>query len=100
MIHCSCDCDAPTLSTIEGRATLRIVLSMEMTVSERQSVRRVHHRRRWISSGVQVVAMVRLRDRGGAPAPTGSVGTKCFPPVMFTSLQHIEGVTMCARDDR
>ena len=36
---------ASRLSTIDGRATLRIVLSMLMTVSDRHSTASVHQRR-------------------------------------------------------
>ena len=45
MIHCSCDPSAPRSRTIEGRATLRIVLSTLMTTSERHKTPSVIQRR-------------------------------------------------------
>ncbi len=45
MIHCSCDPSAPRSRTIDGSATLRIVLSTLMTTSERQSTASVIQRR-------------------------------------------------------
>src|SRR4051794_28389541 len=45
MRSCSSEPRAPRLSTIDGRATFRIVLSMLMTVSDRHKTANVHHRR-------------------------------------------------------
>src|SRR5690242_13590340 len=45
MIHCSWEPVAPSVRTIDGSATLRMVLSTLMTLSDRQSTPRIHHRR-------------------------------------------------------
>ena len=44
-IHWSCELDAPRSSSSVGSATLRIVLSSEMTSSDRHRTTRVHQRR-------------------------------------------------------
>ncbi len=60
MSHCSWEPSAPRSRTIDGSATFRIVLSMLMTISERQRTPSVIHRRWWICSGV-------IGIRGPAP---------------------------------
>jgi len=46
MIHWSCDPSAPSSRTIDGSATLRMVLSMLMTTRARHTTPSVIHRRR------------------------------------------------------
>src|SRR5437763_890803 len=49
-IHCSCDPDASSARTIDGSATLRIVLSTPITTTQSESTPRTHHRRSWVAS--------------------------------------------------
>ena len=49
-IHCSCDPEASRLRTIDGSATLRMVLSTPITTTHNESTPRIHHRRACVTS--------------------------------------------------
>src|SRR3954468_12532692 len=63
MNHCSCDCDACSCSCIDGRATLRIVLSITTTIRQMHSTPRIHQRRDWTSSSLVPSLVSGARDR-------------------------------------
>src|SRR3954453_7731045 len=54
-MSCSCDPGALSLRTIDGSATLRMVLSTPMTTRHMHSVPRITHRRLWMSSSCEVI---------------------------------------------
>src|SRR6478736_9997047 len=57
MIHCSWEPDASMSATMWGRATLRIVLSIEITVSDRHRTASVHQRRSCIACSSTYVSL-------------------------------------------
>jgi hypothetical protein len=72
-IHCSCDPDASRLRTIDGSATLRIVLSTPMTTTHNESTPRIHHRRECVASGASA------RPGSGVWGGRTAVVVRCVP---------------------
>src|SRR5437660_11399903 len=52
MNHCSCDWVACSCSCIDGKATLRMVLSITTTIRQMQRTPRIHQRRDWTRSSL------------------------------------------------